>query len=145
MNTSIWNIRKRINAFASKSPNGFSNALALACFALTLQVMSTCCLYATQSAQLLLCQDQSTLDLSVLSHVSHMIEENERVRRCHFPSDQLITQIQIEVADTNVQLTDCDSYVLCTYEKGDRYIEMKVYYEESSICGLDIDAIQKTG
>lgn len=119
--------------------------MSLLCFALTLQMISTICLYATQSYSLIAAQRQSTLDLSVLSYVRMIIENNEYIRRCHLSEEDLIESRFEQIDGVDVALTDCDSYILCTYEKQDRYIEMKVYYDGDRICGMDIDSVQKTG
>ena len=113
--------------------------MSLLCLAITVQTLSLVSLYSIQSGQLLLSQKQSTLDLSCISQAKGMIEHNEYIDRCQL-SKQKIKQVSKSIQDIDVLFTDCDTYILCSYQKQDRYIEMKVYYQGDLICGLDIDS-----
>lgn len=133
--------RKKEKHTPIKSPNGFAELFALVCMGLVLETVALMSGAMISNAQLALAQRQSTMDLSCISIAKGMIAHNEWVTRCSLDSSLKKTKGSETIQGKDVIFIDCDSYVLCQYENKGKMIEMKVYYSDGLISGMDIDAI----
>ncbi len=129
----IYDIKKRNKALSLKSNNGYGTWMALVCFALMIQVISFFNLYALSNYQLYQANRQSTFDLSCFSQMKGIIQHNTRVRLCHEDEKNLITYKEMEIQNQQVQFYDRETYVDGIYQKGNRTIHIKVYYDDKGI------------
>ena len=140
MKNYIFPTPKETKTIPTKSPNGFVELFGLVCMGIVLEVVALMSVVFVSNAQLVLSQRQSTMDLSCISVVKGMIAHNEWVQRCNLDPSQKKSQVQKNMQGIDVRFVDCDSYILCTYEKQEKWIEMKVYYSYDLISGMDIDS-----
>lgn len=135
---SIYFIDKIIKRTNLKSPNGFVSISCLMCFFLTIQILSFVCIITLQNAYLLQANRQSVFDLSCISQAKYIIDHNNKIRLCHL-NQELIDEYQVEIDSVIVTFKDQDTYVDCSYSKENRNFSMKIYYDDKSIRGFDID------
>ncbi len=90
--------------------------------------------------ELQLCSEQSEMDLACLSYARHIVSTNTWVRRCHGSEQHLLTDMDATIDSVSVHFQDHGTYVLCSYEKKGKHIMMKIYYDDKSIVGMDIDS-----
>ena len=133
MESFIYDIKRRIKVSYSKSNNGYGTWMALVCFAFMIQVISFLNLYTLSNYQLYQANIQSTFDLSCFSQMKGMIQHNTRVRLCHEDEKNLITYKEMKIQNRQVQFYDCETYVDGIYQKGNRTIHIKVYYDDKGI------------
>lgn len=131
----IDKIIKRINL---SSRNGFVSISCLICFFLTIQILSFICIITLQNAYLLKASKQSVFDLSCISQAKYMIEHNNKIRLCRL-NQKLIDEYSLEIDSVLVTFKDYETYVDCSYSKDNRNFSMKIYYDDKSIRGFDID------
>lgn len=124
----------------SRSCNGYASWLALLCLALTLEIVGYGCIWAVSVMELQLCSEQSEMDLACLSYARHIVSTNTWVRRCHGSEQHLLTDMDATIDSVSVHFQDHGTYVLCSYEKKGKHIMMKIYYDDKSIVGMDIDS-----
>lgn len=108
-------------------------------FFVVLQTVSLMVVYSMSGSTLLKADKQSILDLSILSHARHIIENNQYVERCHLPLSNRIEYENIVVDNTQVELVDHQTFVSCKYEK-EYPVEMRIYYDAHQIIGYEIES-----
>lgn len=113
--------------------------MAIVCFGLLLQIVSFMSILLLQNSYLCLANKQSKLDLSCLSQAAHIIQNNNYVRRCNIPDDELILFMDMKMEDTYVTFQDQDTYIQIIQEQTHKKIEMNVYYDEKGISGFEIE------
>ena len=119
------------------SINGYISSCALVCFFILLQVTSLISLYLLDHAYLLEANKQSTIDLSCISYAKAMIQHNERIRQCHFDPKDLILEKSEVINDVFVTFRDENTFIDCTYEKKEKKVHMRIYYDTQGIFDMD--------
>ncbi|WP_289107945.1 hypothetical protein [uncultured Dubosiella sp.] len=123
---------------ASKSRNGYASQTMLVLFLFSLMLLSLLSVYSVQRAGLYAAMRQSTLDLSCLSHVKAMIENNAVVRQCGYGDDLLVLHKEVWIDGTRVELDDEQTYVACRYERLDGVpIEIRFFYSDQAIVSIE--------
>lgn len=131
-------IEKIIKCINTKSRNGFVSISCLICFFLTIQILSFICVITLQNAYLLQANRQNIFDLSCISQAKYMIDHNKKIRLCHL-NEEIIDEYSIEIDSILVTFRDENTYIDCSYSKNNRDFVMKIYYDDKSIRGFDID------
>lgn len=90
-------------------------------------------IYVLNSAYLIQANRQSIIDLSCISHARMMIDNNTLVRRCNYSDDKLILEKTEEINGHTVIFKDENTYISCQYDD----LELKVFYDEKGISGID--------
>ncbi len=121
-----------------KLRNGYVSISCMLCFFLTIQILSSVSIITLQNTYLLSANKQSVFDLSVFSQAKYIINHNNKIRLCHL-NDELIDEYTMEIDSILVTFIDKDTYVDCSYVKNDKNMMMKIYYDDKSIRGFDID------
>lgn len=134
----IFSIYKIVNRTNLKSHNGFVSISCLICFFLTIQILTFVCIITLQNAYLLRANKQNIFDLSCISQARYIIEHNNKIRLCHL-NQELIEEYSVEIDSIMVDFKDQKTFIDCTYTKDNRNIMMKIYYDDKSIRGFDID------
>ena len=119
-----------------KSINGYSLMISLLCFFLLIQIISFTCIYTLESRQLLKANQQSMMDLSILSQAKHMIENNTWIRICHGQENDLIIDDTLEINNKSVHFHDYETYVEVSYGS----IIYKIYYDDKYISNIEINS-----
>lgn len=111
--------------------------MALLCFGLMIQILSLISVYSLQASYLIASNRQSQLELACFSQAKHIVENNTWIRRCNGNVENEIDELDVEMGVVNVHFLDCDTYISCTYVKDEKSIEIRVYYDDKSIVGVD--------
>lgn len=120
------------------STNGYASWMAILCFGLLLQILSFMSILLLQNSFLCLANKQSQMDLSSLSQASHIIKNNNYVRRCNIPKEELIEYFEMDMGKTHVTFEDMDTFIQVIQKQPNKTIEMNVYYDEKGVSGFEI-------
>lgn len=111
--------------------------MALLCFGLTIQILSLISVYSLQAGYLISSNRQSQLELACFSQAKHIIETNTWIRRCNGNVENEIEELDVVMGDIDVHFLDCDTYISCTYVKNEKSMEIRLYYDDKSVVGVD--------
>ena len=134
----LFHITDQKKFIRSSSINGYISWICLICLFLTLQIVSLLVVINTQNVYLLQANRQNIFDLSCIDQAKHIIYYNRKIRLCSMQKER-IQEKDIMIDENLVHFEDKDTYIECSYLKNARKMVMKVYYDDKSIVGIDID------
>lgn len=137
MNRSICFFKRTKRTIDFKFCNGYGTWLALLCFGLMIQILSLISIYSLQAGYLIQSNRQSQLELACFSQAKHIIENNTWIRRCNGNEENRIEKLDVLMGDINVHFQDEQTYISCTYLKNQKSIEIRLYYDDKSVVGVD--------
>ncbi len=117
--------------------NGYVSETMLILFLFTLLFLSLIGVYSAQRADLMKAMHRSTMDLSCISHAKNMIENNTKVRKCHWDESLLILYKQEEINDCRVEFTDYETYISVQYIDRGKQFEMQIFYSDNAIVSIE--------
>ena len=134
----LFHITDQKKFIRSNSINGYIAWICLICLFLTLQIVSLLVVINMQNVYLLQANRQNVFDLSCIDQAKHIIYYNRKIRLCSMQKER-IQEKDIMIDESLVHFEDKDTYIECSYLKNTRKMVMKVYYDDKSIVGIDID------
>lgn len=121
----------------TRSINGYASQTMLVLFLFTLMLVSLLSVYSVQRAGLYAAMEQSTIDLSCISHAKAMIRNNTMVRKCGYEESRLIVFKEEWFDDRKVVFEDLGTYISCSYFKDGKTVEMKIFYSDNAIVSIE--------
>ena len=71
-----------------------------------------------------------------MDHAKALMKQNNRIRQCHL-SQNVEKSKDVKIMDKQVHFEDFDTYMDCIYN----HIRIRIYYDDHSIVGIDIDEL----